>query len=148
MNARRVSPVLLVLVLALALLGRAQASPRTEIKGAAILDHPCGKIAVQHMGLVHAGKMEEATKLGTQEMQDKWKALPAKDRTMMTGMMKEMSESTEQFSGEIKASGLLVVEGAGASLTIKKEHKDKNGSSSETWTQKYALDNGKCLISH
>jgi len=147
MKTRRVSPVLLSLALVLALLGRAQASPRTEIKGTAILDHPCGKVAVQHMGLVHAGKMEEATKLGTKEMQDGWKAMPAKDRTMMTGMMKEMSESTAQFSAEIKASGLLVVEGAGATLTVKKEHKDANGSSSETWTQKYALDNGKCLIS-
>ena len=147
MNTRRVSPVLLVLVLVLAPLGRAQASPRTEVKGAAILDHPCGKVAVQHMGLVHDGKMEEATKLGTKEMQDGWQAMPAKDRTMMTGMMKEMSESTAQFSGEIKASGLLVVEGAGATLTITKVHKDANGSSSETWTQKYALDNGRCLIS-
>jgi hypothetical protein len=147
MKTRRVSPVLLSFALVLALLGRAQASPRTEIKGTAILDHPCGKIAVQHMGLIHAGKMEEATKLGTKEMQDGWKALPAKDRTMMAGMMKDMSESTAQFSAEITASGLLVVEGAGATLTVKKEHKDANGSTSETWTQKYALDNGKCLIS-
>ncbi len=147
MKTRRVSPVLLSLALGFALLGPVQASPKTEIKGAAILDHPCGKVAVQHMGLVHAGKMEEATKLGTKEVQDGWKAMPAKDRTMMTGMMKEMSEPTAQFSAEIKTGGLLVVEGAGATLTVKKEHKDANGSSSETWTQKYALDNGRCLIS-
>jgi hypothetical protein len=148
MNTRRVSTVLVSLVLFLALLGRAQASPKTEIKGAAILDHPCGKVAVKHMQLVHAGKMEEATKLGTKEMQEQWKALPAKDRTMMSGMMKEMSEPDAQFSGEIKASGLLVVDGPGATLTIKKEHKDANGTTSETWTQQYVLDKGACLITH
>jgi hypothetical protein len=146
MNTRRILPVLLSLVLFLALLGRVQASP-TEIKGAAILDHPCGKVAVKHMDLVHAGKMEEATKLGTKEMQDHWKAMPANDRAMMSGMMKDMSESAAQFSGEIKASGLLVVEGTSATLTVKKEHKDANGTSSETWTQKYVLDKGSCLIS-
>jgi hypothetical protein len=93
------------------------------------------------------GPSDGLSKLGTKEMQSGWKAMPAKDRTMMTGMMKEMSESTAQFSAEIKASGLLVVESAGATLIVKKEHRDANGSSSETWTQKYALDNGKCLIS-
>jgi hypothetical protein len=147
MNTRRISAVLLSLVLFLALLGRAQASPKTEIKGAAILDHPCGKVAVKHMDLVHAGKMEEATKLGTKEMQDQWKAMPADDRKAMSGMMKDMSESDAQFSGEIKVGGLLVVEGTSATLTVKKEHKDANGTSSETWTQKYVLDKGSCLIS-
>jgi hypothetical protein len=147
MNTGRTSPVLLGLVLCLALLGRAEASPKSEIKGAAILDHPCGKVAVKHMQLVHAGKMEEATKLGTKEMQEGWKAMPAKDRTMMSQMMKEMSEPDAQFSGEIKSGGLLVVEGTGATLTVKKEHKDANGTSSETWTQKYVLDKGACLIS-
>lgn len=149
MNKRRSSAVLFSLVLALLLLGRAQAAaPKSEIKGAAILDHPCGKVAVKHMGLVHAGKMEEATKLGTQKMQDEWKAMPAKDRTMMSGMMKEMSETEAQFSAEIKANGLLVVEGGNATMTIKKEHKDANGSSTETMTQTYVIDATGCWISH
>ena len=65
----------------------ASAAP-TETKGSAILQHPCGKVAVKHMGLIHAGKMEDAAKLGTQEMQDQWKAMPAKDREMMTQIMK------------------------------------------------------------
>src|SRR5436853_6436340 len=87
MNARRMSTVLLSVALSLPLFSPARAeSPKTEIKGAAILDHSCGLIAVKHMGLVHAGKMEEATKLGTQEMQDQWKAMPEEDRKMMSGM--------------------------------------------------------------
>jgi hypothetical protein len=103
-------------------------------------------VAVKHMGLVHAGKMDEATKLGTKEMQDEWKALPEKDRTMMSGMMKEMSKTEEQFAADIKASGLLVVEGDHGTLTIKQEHKDENGSSTETMTQNYKIDGNKCWI--
>ena len=147
MNARRTFAALFSLVLSFALLGQAGAeSPKTEIQGAAILDHACGKVAVKHMGLVHAGKMEEAGKLGTKEMQEQWKALPAKDREMMTGMMKEMSKTEEQFAAEIKAGGLLVVEGTKATLTVKQEHKDANGSSTETLTQSYVLDGAVCRI--
>ena len=121
--------------------------PKTEIHGAAILDHPCGKVAVKHMGLVHAGKMEEAGKLGTQEMQDQWKAMPAKDRAMMTEMMKEMSKTEEQFAADIKAGGSLVIEGSKATLTIKQEHKDANGTVADTLTQSYRLDGAVCRIS-
>ena len=33
---------------------------KSEIKGAAILDNACGKVAVKQMGLVHDGKIDEA----------------------------------------------------------------------------------------
>jgi len=140
------SAVLFSLALVLALLGRADAASKTEIKGAAILDHPCGKVAVKHMDLVHAGKMAEATKLGTKAMQDGWQAMPAKDRDMMSGMMKEMSVSGAQFANDIKSSGLLAVDGTAVSLTVTRQHKDANGSSTETWKQDYVLDKGACLI--
>jgi hypothetical protein len=99
------------------------------------------------MGLIHAGKFEEANKLTTKEMQEQWKAMPAKDREMMTGMMKEMSKSEEDFAKEIKAFGVLAVDGDKATLTIKQEHKDANGSSTDTMTQNYVIDGNQCLIS-
>jgi hypothetical protein len=130
------------------LFGQAAAeSQKTEIHGAAILDHACGKVAVKHMGLVHAGRMEEAGKLGTQEMQDQWKAMPAKDRTMMAEMMKEMSKTEEQFAADIKSGGSLVIEGNKATLTIKQEHKDANGTVTDTLTQSYKIDGSVCRIS-
>ncbi|MEA2600265.1 MAG: hypothetical protein QOF89_1257 [Acidobacteriota bacterium] len=148
MNTFRTSTVLLSVVLSLPLLGQARAeSPKTEIKGAAILDHACGKVAVKHMGLVHDGKIDEAAKLGTQEMQDQWKAMPAEDRKMMTEMMKATSKSAADFSQDIKAGGLLVIEGNGGTLTVKQEHKDANGTSSETLTQRYVIDGATCRIS-
>ncbi|HEY3571477.1 MAG TPA: hypothetical protein VGP73_26365 [Thermoanaerobaculia bacterium] len=149
MSSSRKSAVLLSALLSLtplALAGAAEA-PKTEIKGAAILDHPCGKVAVKQMGLIHAGKFEEANKLTTKEMQDQWKAMPAKDREMMTGMMKEMSRSEADFAKDIQASGVLTVEGGHATLTVKQEHKDANGSSTDTMTQNYVIDGNKCLIS-
>ena len=134
-------------LLSLMLSGPAFAAP-TTIKGAAILDNPCGKVSVKQMGLVHAGKMEDANKLTTKEMQDQWKAMPAKDRTMMTGMMKDMSQTEEAYSADIKANGTLVVDGANAKLTVKKTTKDANGTSTSTMTQDFKIDGGACLITH
>ena len=147
-NLRRWSAVLVAAVLTAPLAARAAdtAPPKLEIRGAAILSHPCGKVAVKHMGLVHAGKFDEATKLGTPEMQAQWKALPDKDRTMMTGMMKEPSKTEAEFSAEIKAGGLLAVEGSKATLTVKQEHKDAEGTSSDTMTQRFVIDGTTCRM--
>jgi hypothetical protein len=109
MNIRLLSAVLLTTAALLTPLGRAVAAP-TEIKGAAILEHPCGKVAVKHMGLTHAGKMDEAARLGTQEMQDKWKSMTADDRKMMSEMMKEMSRTEAQLSADIKAGAWAAIE--------------------------------------
>lgn len=146
MNNRRFSALVLGTVLPFALCGAAEAAT-SEVKGAAILDHPCGKVAVKQMGFIHAGKMDDANKLSTKEMQDQWKAMPAKDRTMMSGMMKDMSQTEEQYATDIKADGLLVVDGQAATLTVKKTTKDANGTSTSTTTQSFKLDGGQCLIS-
>lgn len=133
--------------LAFALLAGATAAAAADIKGAAILDHACGKVAVKQMGLVHDGKMEEANKLTTKQMQDQWKAMPAKDRAMMSGMMKTMSSTEQQFSNDIKANGVLAVNGQDATLTVKKTTKDASGSSTSTMTQKFKIDGPQCMVS-
>jgi hypothetical protein len=119
---------------------------KNEVKGAAILETPCGKTSVKQMGLVYAGNMEEANKLTTTEMQDQWKAMPAKDRTMMTGMMKDMSQTEQAYAADIKASGVMVVDGPAATLTVKKTVKDANGSSTTTMTQNFKIDGAQCMI--
>ncbi len=148
MKQRRLEALGINAVLSVALFSMAAAaSAKSEIKGAAILDHPCGKTSVKQMGLTHAGKMEEANKLTTKEMQDQWKAMPAKDKTMMSGMMKEMSQTEDQYAADIKANGVLVVDGANAVLTVKKTTKDKNGSSTSSMTQNFKIDGNQCLVS-
>jgi hypothetical protein len=119
----------------------------STIKGAAILDSPCGKVAVKQMGLLHAGKFDEANKLSTKEMQDQWMAMPAKDRTMMSEMSKEMSQTEAEYAAEIKANGVLVIDGASAKLTVTKTTKDANGSSTSTTAQAFKLNGSECLIS-
>ena len=148
MQRRRLSALCSSIVLPLVLCAVAgAASAKSEIKGAAILDHPCGKTSVKQMGLTHAGKMEEANKLTTKEMQDQWKAMPAKDKTMMSGMMKEMSQTEDQYSADIKANGVLIVDGPTAMLTVKKTTKDKSGSSTSTMTQNFKIEGNTCLVS-
>jgi len=136
-----------VAALLFGLSGSAVAEAKSEIKGPAILDHPCGKVAVKQMGLVHDGKIDEANKLSTTEMQDQWKAMPAKDRAMMSEMMKATSSTAQEYSTDIKANGALVIDGQTATLTVKKTTKDKNGTSTSTTTQKFRLDGSQCLIS-
>jgi hypothetical protein len=119
----------------------------SELHGAAVLDHPCGKTAVKQMGLVHAGKMEEANKLSTKEMQQQWQKMPAKDREMMSGMMQQMSATEQDFANDIKSAGVLAIDGRSATLTVKKTTKDKNGTSASTFTQRFRLDGSSCLVS-
>lgn len=146
MRQRRIAVRLFRSLLPLMLVGVAfAASASSEIKGAAILDNPCGKVAVKYMGLAHAGKVDEANKLSTKEMQEQWKSMPAKDKAMMSGMMKDMAETEEQYVAHIRAAGLLVVDGQDATLTVKS--RDASGGSTSTTTQKFKLDGGQCLIS-
>ncbi len=123
------------------------AGAATTLKGAAILDNPCGKVAVKQMGLLHAGKFDEANKLSTKEMQAQWAAMPAKDRAMMSAMSKEMSPTESQFAADIKSNGVLVIDGTSAKLTVQKTTKDANGTSTSTTTQGFQLNGNECLIS-
>ena len=53
----------------------------------------------------------------------------------------------DNLVADIKAHGLLVVDGPAATLTVKKTTKAKDSSSTSTMTQTFRLDGGQCLIS-
>ena len=53
----------------------------------------------------------------------------------------------ETLDADIKANGLLVVDGQAATLTVEKTTTDANGTSTSTTTQSFKLDGGQCLIS-
>ena len=122
------------------------AASAAEIKGAEILNHPCGKVAVKSMGLLSQGKIEEANKLGTKAMQERWNAMPAKDREMMAGMAKMMSPPEAKFAAMIKAGGVLDVDGKAGKLTVTEKKQDANGSSTSTTSTEFAVNGGECLI--
>ena len=73
--------------------------------------------------------------------------MPAKDKTELSGLAKAMSPPQEQFTAQVKAGGVLVVDAGSATLTTKTTTKDANGSSTETTTQKFKLNGGECLVS-
>ena len=147
MKQRALLIVLAGSALSLLLGGATQAvAAATEIKGAAILDHACGKVAVKQMGLLKAGKIDEANRYSTKEMQDRWKTMPAQDREMMTKMAMAMSESEAQYSAGIKAAGVLVIDGNSGKLTVQKKTQDASGSSTSTTTQEFRLSGGECLV--
>jgi hypothetical protein len=123
------------------------AAARSELQGAAALDHPCGKVGVQQMGYLHAGNIDAANRLSTPEMQQQWQAMPAKDRAMMADMAKSMSPSSDEYAADIRKNGQLVVDGAKAVLTVHTTHKDANGSSASTSTQNFRYDGKQCLVS-
>ena len=99
------------------------------------------------MGFLHAGNIDEANKLSTKEMQDRWKAMPAKDREMMAGMSKQMSPASDKYAADIRSNGVLAVDGSNATLTVKTTQKDANGSSTSTTTQQFRIDGAQCLVS-
>lgn len=117
------------------------------IKGAAILDHPCGKTAAKQMGYLHEGKVDDANRLSTKALQAQWQAMPANDRTMMAEMSKKMSPSSDEYSDAIRKNGVLTVDGNSAALKVSQTRHDANGSSTSTMTQNFAMESGQCLVS-
>ena len=144
MNHRRFAALpALSALLACTVCGLASAA---EIKGAEILNHPCGKVAVKSVGLLRQGKMDEANKMSTKSMQDRWKAMPAKDREMVLMMAKATTPTEAEFSAAIKSDGVLVVDDKAGKLTVTQKKQDVNGSSTSTTTQEYAINGGECLV--
>ncbi|MBS0321202.1 MAG: hypothetical protein JSR18_11720 [Proteobacteria bacterium] len=119
----------------------------TTLKGAAILDTPCGKTAVKQMGMLHNGDVAGANKLTTAETQKRWASMPAKDRDMMADMAKSMSPSSEAYAAAIRTSGVMVMDGNNAHLKVTQTTKDANGSSTSTTEQSFAMEGGQCLVS-
>jgi hypothetical protein len=126
-----------------ALCGTAAAA---EIKGAEILDHPCGKVAVKAMGLISQGKFEEVNKLSTKAMQDRWLARPEKERKMMAELAREMSPSEAEYTAMVKSEGLLVVDDKAGKLTVTRKYQDANGSGTRTISTKFAVNGSECLM--
>ena len=73
--------------------------------------------------------------------------MPEHDRLGTSIKMNMMSLPAADFSTEIKASGLLVIDGPSATLTVKKERKGPDGTVTPTITQNLKIDGTACLIS-
>jgi hypothetical protein len=147
MNIRHRSRFIAVAVALLATqAGMISASSAEEIRGSAILEHPCGQVSVKHMGLVHEGRMDEALQLSTPEMQAEWNAMPAEDQTMISGMLQAMSQSAEDYAADVEAYGVLVIDGEAGTLTLEKVIEDASGTSTMSMSQGFQIDGDNCAI--
>ncbi|MBL8113379.1 MAG: hypothetical protein JNK60_10870 [Acidobacteria bacterium] len=108
-------------VVALALVSPVAAQEARTIQGAAILDHPAGKLAVQTAELFHAGKIDEGIKLRTKAEQADWKKAPAGDRAEMSARMKQRAPEPKAFADAIRKGGVLKVRADGADLMVPME---------------------------
>lgn len=118
----------------------------TELKGAEILDHACGKAGVKVMNYLHEGKVAEANKLSTPAMRERWEQLPAKDKAMMGKMAKEMSPSAASYTTAIKNGGKLVVDDTSAKLTVSMEIREPGLTRTSTTSQAFKIVGADCLV--
>ncbi len=137
--------IAVVLAFTPTLAGTAAAAPQ-EIKGAAILEHPCGKVSVEHMKLINTGKFDDAMKLGSKAMLAEWNKMPAEDRKMMTEMMQKMSSTEAEYKAAVTKFGVLTVDGAKGTLVVTEEIKEATGTSTSTHSQDFEISGKTCLI--
>lgn len=129
-------------LLALVTLALPASAEKAELKGAALMAHPATKVALENMALMHAGKIDDAVKMGTKAMQADWKALPDEDRKMMSEMMQHFAVPDAEFRAEVEKFGTLTVDGDKATLVVEKTTKDENGSGTETKTIHLMMEDG------
>lgn len=133
-------------LLTLVTLALPAAAEKAELKGAALMAHPATKVALENMALMHAGKIDEAVKMGTKAMQADWKALPDEDRKMMSEMMQHFAVPDAEFRAEVEKFGKLTIDGDMATLLVEKTTKDENSSGTETKTIRLLQEDGQWRV--
>jgi hypothetical protein len=128
----------------------ALAQPETRIKGADIMKHPIGPLALQYVDLVQAGRMEDALKLSHDKAQAEWKKYPA-ERKSYTDFMKKMMPSRADLEKSLQGSAILIIEGKRATLnSIKTEQQSSSPgsitSSSTTVGIPFVMEDGKWKV--
>lgn len=105
----------------------------TRIKGADIMKHPIGPLAVQYVELVQAGRMEDALKLAYGKAQAEWKKYPG-ERASYTSFMKKMMPSKSDLDASLQGSAILIVDGSKATLNVIKMEQQSASPGSVTGT--------------
>jgi len=96
----------------------ASAQDPVEVKGAAILEHPVGRLAIQAAELMSAGKIDQAVALGTKEDQSEWKKSPADEKEHKAALWKERAPAPAAYRDAIRKAGVLTIGGPMAKLAV------------------------------
>ncbi|MFO1306705.1 MAG: hypothetical protein U1F54_23525 [Burkholderiales bacterium] len=122
----------------------------TRIKGADIMKHPIGPLAVQYVELVQAGRMEDALKLAYGKAQAEWKKYPG-ERASYTNFMKKMMPSKSDLDASLKSSAILIVDGNKGTLNVIKMEQQSGSPGSVTGTSTtvgipFVMEGGKWKV--
>ena len=91
-------------------IGAALSAAETRIKGAEILKHPIGDLALRYADALHGGGMDDAMKLASKKAQAEWKRLPASERAESSAYLKKMIPKRTELAAGIQAGGILLIE--------------------------------------
>lgn len=133
-------------------IGVALSAAETRIKGAEILKHPIGDLALKYADALHGGGMDDAMKLASKKAQAKWKNLPASERAEIAAFLKKMVPKKSELAAGIQAGGILIIEDdSRATLNVVKveQNSAKPGtvdSSSTTIALPFELEGGQWKV--
>lgn len=133
-------------------IGAALSAAETRIKGAEILKHPIGDLALKYADALHGGGMDDAMKLASKKAQAKWKNLPASERAEIAAFLKKMVPKKSELAAGIQAGGILIIEDdSRATLNVVKveQNSAKPGtvdSSSTTIALPFELEGGQWKV--
>lgn len=112
----------------------------TRVEGNDILGHAIGALALQYLDLIHAGRIEDAKKLATSDVQTKWKTEPAAEKAESLAFLKKTLPTRAAVVAGLKAGtaamkGLLIIEDdKTAMLNVITSEQKKTGASTTTYT--------------
>ena len=99
--------------------GSAVESAPAVVKGAGILEHAIGKLALASMALQREGKFDEFLKLADREYNEHYAALSDDRKKRLAATMKQAALPAEKFRDNIRTLGELTIDGTHATLTTK-----------------------------
>lgn len=87
---------------------------QVRVEGEDLLAHPVWPIALEYLDLVHAGRIEDAKRLATAQVQARWSAEPASEKAESLAFLRKSlptrAEATEALKGGGDARAVLIVE--------------------------------------
>lgn len=110
----------------------AAATEDTRIEGQAILAHSIGALALEYARLLHAGKTAEVVALSSRRARERRRAMPASERRESDAYLRKNVPSAAELEAGIRAGGVLMVEGAKATLNVTKSESRENPDGSVT----------------
>ena len=120
----------------------------TELRGADIFAHPVGQLALCYAEAVHAGRMDEALALSTENERERARTQSPTQRKRRDQFRRKVVPDPKVFSFAIEHGGVLSIQGGTAFLEVivtESRHEDPDGSvtsSSTTLALPFALENG------